>query len=518
MPGSRAAIRLWIGIAGTIALLSAETAPAQSLPPVWQSWLASLQSQGYTVLQGSALEFNDVYCQQTLYPFFHSCFSNDPNDPYIVPLPPVGDGYVDPYFGPSAGMPDAAGVPVAQIYHLALNEAVVSIVTLPPTAAYFSYQSYLFTRPARVYRHAQQLSPDPARALIFGTFNNSINNVDIARQSGLEFGTGIVAFITTPNKSLAASLSSSFASVGGRRRFLFTEAMGTNLNPGLGQNNDDFTSVIRYSDPQDPVAGNLWRSDAAANVQVFRIIQPREQGAVTYPQTPLLPKSFNTDESDQSASLSELSQILRNWLAAEENDSTVSVHASDSSEKVAANGVVISGEVGPYCIKHGTDCGADSQDTDAYKTADIGTLPAGRMFMVDGVNHAVTDDATFFSVSVSDPNTATGVAAVSQTSGRAAGFKAGPLTGSAADVLHSLGLYQQASSSLRSDLGQLYVAIFTRPCPNAAVYCLQPYTTNLDPAVLPYADSVVMTERAYLLPGFVNGADPDYLLNPDVIY
>jgi hypothetical protein len=492
-------------------------AQADSGPTIWQTWLASLQSQGYGVTQGSAYEFTPAYCQQVIYPVFKTCFSSDPGDPYLQPLVPMGNGYIDPYYHNTSTLPD--GTVVGQDYRLDTTEALLVILTLPPQAAYFSYESYLFSRPTSFYPNGyEKLSPDPTRASLFATFNNSINNVQVFRQSGLSFGQGTVAFITTANSTLTASLVDSFSAVGGNPSLLFTEALGSTLNPGLDQDNDDFSTVVRYSVPQSTSVGNHWRSTIATQMRVFRIDQPAGMAVTRYGTTPLSNKSFNADETSQAGDVAELSQLLQSWLATEENDSGVSVRTLAPSEKVSASGVIVSGEVGPYCIQNGTDCGADQQDSAAYWGGNVGTLAANQMFIVDGVNHSVTNNTTFMSLGAADASRGTGIASAAQTNSTAAGFTSGSLTGSAAQVLQDLGLYGQASPGLISDLPNLYVHIFTRPCDPALVYCSQPYTTTLPTSAVPLTHVINMTERAYVLPGFLNGANPKYLLDPDLIY
>ena len=250
------------------------SASAQSFA-TWWAWLASLQAQGYAVTQGSAVVFTAAYCQQTDFPSFKSCFNSDYEDPYIQVLPSVGGGYVDPAYGTITSLA-ANGTTLSQVYQLDTTEALLVIVDLPPAAAYFSYQSYMFTRPTGRYPGGK-LSPDPGRALVMGSFSNSIDNIGIQQQSRLGFGQGTVAFMTTANSSLASSLVASFAASGGSPSTLLTDPMGSNLNPGLGSASDDFISVLRYSMPQDTVAGN--RANPAADNHT-----PASSIRMTFPQ------------------------------------------------------------------------------------------------------------------------------------------------------------------------------------------------------------------------------------------
>ncbi len=491
-------------------------ARAQTPPPVFQSWLNSLQSQGYTVTQGSALEFTSSYCQQTIFPIFHTCFSSDPGDPYLQPLVPLGAGYQDPYYQNPITLP--SGVQVGESFELDKTEAVVTLVQMPPTAAYMSYQSYLFTRPVSNYPNGvQTLSPDPSRAFEFATFNNSINNVDVLKQSGVGFGGGTVGFMTTANGTLMKNLVSSFVAVGGNPQLLFPDQMGSNLHPGLTSAADDFSLVVRYSLPQNETTGDLFRTNIANNMEVYRIHQPAGMSVARYAKITLDTKYYNADETSLASELQELSQLLQGWLATNENKPSAAIYKAAATLKVTTAGVMEAGELGPYCIQQGTTCGADEQDSAAYWGANPGPLAASQLMFVDGVDHTVTNNATFVSIGASDAHEGAGVAEAAQTNPTATGFTSGTLTGSAAQVLKDLGLYSKASSKLIQALPDLFVTIFTRPC-SGPVYCTAYYTTTLTTAEVPYQDNISITERAYVLPGYPTGANPDYLLDPYVIY
>ncbi len=498
-------------------------AQAQSPPPIFQSWISSLQAQGYSVTQGTAYQFTSTYCQQVSQPVFKTCFANDANDPYLVAEPPVGAGYLDPYYGKQTSVTTPAGVLADQFYRLSTGEALLVIVNLPPQAAYFSYESYMFSRPITSYRRGfSKLTPDPARAEIFGSFNNSIDDVTIGKQSGLTFGQGTVAFITTANSDMAGNLVASFGAVGGNENLLFTEALGSNLNPGLGQSNDDFISIMRYTIPQDADAGSQWVNDPTGNVQVYRIDQPSFLSIKRFGSVALANKSHNTNEFsaklDHKANLAELSGLLSQWLAGQEPGVTPTVNQTVASETVNTLGKATAGELGPYCIQHGTNCASDSQDSDDYKTFMLPSFADNRMIITDGVDHTVSNNATYHSMSVQDLTLGTGITTAAQTNPKAAGFTAGTLTGSALTVLQQLGLYSKASPALQEDLPNLFVHIFTRPCATQLIYCTQPYTSVVSDTDLNTTDAVLMLERAYVLPGFPNGANPNDLINPDVIY
>ncbi len=254
------------------------------------------------------------------------------------------------------------------------------------------------------------------------------------------------------------------------------------------------------------------------NVLVYRIDEPPSVGVTTYPPATLLTKSYLTDESIYAGDVAELSHLLQGWLATQESKKTYTIKAAKGSETVTQQGVITKGSVGPFCIKYGTYCIADEQDTASYQTMSIGPVPANRMFFVVGVNHVLTNNATLTSVSIIDNPLNEGVLGISQTNPAAAGFdNAGPLTGSAALALQTLGLWNQASAQLQNDSPYLYVQLFTRSC-TTQVYCGQPFTSVVSSGMIPLGSAIAAMERAYVAPGYPNGANPDFLVTPNAIF
>jgi hypothetical protein len=498
--------------------LTAVPAWAQGLPAVWQNWLTQLTSAGYGVTQGSATVTSVAYCQQVIVPVFGTCFNSDPGDPYVVPLMPAGAGYIDPYFGGFENQTLPNGTVVGQGFRLANTEAELVIVQLPPQAGYFSFQGYVFTRPIADYtKKVNMVSPDPARADLYASYNNSINNTDILRQSGLTFGQGYVAFITTANSSLAADMGNQFAAVGGNPNLLFTDEVGSIVHTGLDASADDFSMLLRYLAPQDATAGSNWLNNPANNVFVYRIDQPAGLATTPYGATPLLNRSYNTKESVYDSNVAELTSLMKGWLATQETASKYKVKTAVATMKASSTGVPKSGSVGPICIANANLCNGDEQDAIHWSVA-VGKIPANDLFIMDGVNTTATNNTTVFSLALEDAPTKTGVVTINQTNPGAAGFNSGDVTGSAELALMTLGLWSQASPALQAAAPYLYVQIFTRGCTAQQVYCGQPFTTVVPSSVIPYADGISVFQRAYALPGYNGGPNPTYVLAPNAIY
>ena len=90
----------------------------------------------------------------------------------------------------------------------------------------------------------------------------------------------------------------------------------------------------------------------------------------------------------------------------------------------------------------------------------------------------------------------------------------------------ALGIYNQASTKLKSQLGDLYAAMVSRDCTGAAhSAAVSPYCIDLSAAALAAegidlpADAVIaVTQRAYLKPGQTSGANPDVSLPPVLVF
>jgi hypothetical protein len=484
-------------------------------PPVFTAWLNALSAAGYGIVQGAAMANTSQTCTAQLQPVFGTCFFNDPNDPYVTPLMPIGAGYADPYFGPMASQPLANGTQVGQAFRLATTEAELAIITLPPAGAYVSYQTYLFSRLSSDYKHgAKSSSPDPARGLLFASFNNSTNNIDIARQSGLSFGQGTIAIVTTANAALAADLVQQFVASGGNPNLIFVDPIGANVHSGLSSAADDLINLVRYLVPMDPVAGPAWRADPLDNVLVYRLDQPAGAQVQLYPTQTLLTKSFNMNEAPYEADVTQLAALMRTWLANQEPGKPIVILPAHTSEQVSAAGVLTGGNVGPFCIGGGSNCGGDEMDTDSYRSMLVGELLSGQLAIVVGVDHTLTNNATMYSLAVDDTTLGIGVLGVAQANAPVTGFASGNMTGSAVTALQTLGLWNAASPQLRAAAPYLYLQMFTRGCTTQS-YCNQPFTQLIS---LPASDEINITERAYVLPGVPNGANPDDLANPKLIW
>jgi hypothetical protein len=128
-------------------------ARAQQVPNPGQSgFLSVIQgfSSTYTFTQGNYAAFGAIdptYPCQPYITAFSSCFGNNPSTPYLLVQPPVETMNYLPSYVQSTFQSGGT----SQFYQLGASEAIVTIITLPPTSAYFSLQTYMLERSSSYY-------------------------------------------------------------------------------------------------------------------------------------------------------------------------------------------------------------------------------------------------------------------------------------------------------------------------------------------------------------------------------
>lgn len=474
----------------------------------WNSWVSSLSDDGYTVTAGAARIQTSADCDQFV-AMFGSCWGNNPAAPYVLIEPPVNDSYVDPTYAEPFSETTDDGTAVNLFWRLAPTDALVTVIDLPPQAAYFGYQSYLFTREASAYDNLvdTNTSPDDSRLELFASVGNAINQSVIEQQSGLDFGGGTITIISTGNQALAEALQDDAQSTDGLDSTqLIVEPLGDNLSIGTGEDADDLLTLIRYALPEDDSAADDWRDAIASHVHVYRVSD--SGGNVERYAQPTLTEKDGTDESDYADALDELQRLVQLGLSSRQDVATASEFVT-SSFTVGDDSY---GLVGPDCIDNGADCLGDTQDTDAYRVAKAGKLSGSQIAVSIGVNATQTGNATYVSLGAYDSDTMTGVASASQTNEDAAGFSSGELNGSAEELLSDLGVLDQASDDLKAKLDELYAVAWSRDCDQGVSPCETISTDDV-----PEDSSIAIAQRAYLRPGDTVGADPDKLLAPRLI-
>jgi hypothetical protein len=248
-----------------------------------------LEHQGYEVSRGYFKLYTHEDCDSS-YAVLGTCNGNNPAAPYVQPVvQPWPEEYVDPHLAGAFG-PTAAGY--ATTFRFAPREALVILGVLPPPAAYFGLQTYLFTRQGAFDMKSAQyqyfapnaymlrmffstVPNEPERIQAFSSLSNSNNHVVIERQSG-EVWDQVRYIIITPDRSMNDVVRDALSVIGIEGQDVFTEPVPKDMRIGLSQSQDDFVPFIRYAMPRDGggpgTQSAKWRKDLP--LVVLRIRDP----------------------------------------------------------------------------------------------------------------------------------------------------------------------------------------------------------------------------------------------------
>src|SRR5262249_42626751 len=144
------------------------------------------------------------------------------------------------------------------------QDALLTIVSYPPKAAYLGYISYVFTSQISNYAGITPPtpptpSPDSSRYEIFGSIGNDVNDVIVQNQLGVPpWNNSIVVYITTSNEKLANALIERAKKRGIDPKSIFIEPIGSNVITGNGPNADDMVTLMRYAIPRSIPLSTAW--------------------------------------------------------------------------------------------------------------------------------------------------------------------------------------------------------------------------------------------------------------------
>jgi hypothetical protein len=489
---------------------------ATSTMQTYTNAVTELRASGYRVAQGNAFLFTNSDCP-TFVAIFNSCFGNNSAAPYVVPQPPTEGSYVDPDYAAPLNTPGPNGQNTNIVYRLSDNDALITVVSFPPKGAYFGYQSYVFTSAISNYPVSKPLqvvaphgSNPPSRYELFASIGNDVNNAVVQNQFQSPWDGQVVVYVSTPNQVLANDLIQQLSANGVNAKAILIEKLGANVRTGNGPAADDLVTLIRYAEPQNQSAADIWLGNLSANVKVYKV--SKTTPVSRYPTNRYTPRSSNS-EALLREPLRELTGILNGWLATVQSAQTIESQEFSPTTLYNPLTQTPSGLVGSDCIENGTICAGDNQDTYTYALSPKIQLGSNDTMVVAGVNHNLFSNSSYISLAIYNAAEAAGVASASQTNPDAVGFDSGSLTGSAEAVLRELGLYNQASTALKAALPRLYVSLISRNCSYALNYCVSLDGTTLIPA----GANINMYERAYLRPGDTTAADLNNMLRPYVI-
>jgi hypothetical protein len=461
---------------------------------------AELKKQGLEVKEGYFQLWRIEDCPAS-FAVMETCFFNNPTAPYVLPVVPYWpDEFVDPA---TAGAFGRTRPGYGTTFRLDPKEAIVIYGFLPPEAAYFGQQSYLFTRKGTfkedndtyefisriggtaVFFHTVPANPE--RIVVFSSLSDSHNNVVIEQQSGAVWNQ-FRYFIITPDQGMDAQVRQVLRRLSVAEEHVFTEGIPSNVRIGLDADADDFLTGFRYSMPADGGAkgtpSDRWRHHPALRILRIRDARP-EPTVQRYPaweedspkKREAKPEAYLRDDLTRL-----VSAVAKAW-GQPCGDPACSTRAAPFIDTQSEPFNL----VGPKCEDIGMDCQGDTQDASYQFRAGFG-FDDGQVYAVIGTLGTATGNATYVSLGVNNFRLRLGAKNVDGTK----------LMGSATP-----GFYPGVQN-----LDKFYVYYFTRDCEGLEHlthgFCLSVEDTEL---VIPPGDRASFVERDYLKAGTSRGPD-----------
>ncbi len=467
---------------------------------------------GYEVARGYFKLYTQSDCPDT-YQVLGSCLGNNPAAPYVIPIVPAWpDEWVDPGTVGALG-PTAEGYNAS--YRLDSHEAIVILGQLPPPAAYMGLQTYLFSRPGTWKEDSTQyqfvktnvpallrtffsvLPQHPERLQVWANLSNSINNVVIKNKSDSVWNQ-VRYFVITPDRTMDLTVRQALAGLGIPDNYVFTEQIPSDMTIGLGEEADDFMTILRYAMPADDTRSNAWKEELPLVVLRVRDTRPNQQMQV-YPPVEFEARSGATPpEITLKPDLLTLAKaVCQKWGQSCDLEGT----AFDQRARPLLNMQMPPlSLIGPECVKVGMNCLAPNEDTVYFMSARL-PLPNNLVYALVGALGTRTGNATYVGLGLNESLTQLGFDNISdeQLAGSADGY----------DVPNH---------------DQLFIQYFARDCTGlegltAGSHCYSigdRLPACYDPTDLS-CSMLALSVRNYILPGTQRGPAPELTLNPRVI-
>lgn len=459
---------------------------------------ADLQANGFAVARGYWTLWGVNDCKYPIQVIGY-CYGNNPVAPYVLAVvPPWKDEYLDQSVHHLLNEPLRS---MSAIYRLDQREALVIVAQLPPPARYFGIQSNVFTREIalnpqdRIFAKVSDpllqgilfgVSPDPSRVMLVASVGNSTNNIVIERQTKRDPWNQPAYIVITSDADMAAAMTTALIKAGASPSEIFTEPVSPALvHVGLNRSADDLITYIRYSMPDDPIAGEQWRRDLPLTILRVRDMSSREYDN-PFPIPAYEQRAANFNENDLIDDFKALqAAVVTRWAPSE-----TTIIPFFSAYKFLDL-------IGQHCLGYpadptrgAMDCLGDTQDAD-YQISLSGQLDNGEVIALIGVLSRATGNATYTSLSVNWFPQLVGVANIDDNE----------LAGTAASF----------AGVLKHDPGMFYVYYVARDC-TGLENCREVPTQ-----LVANGEIIKFIQRNYINPGSRNGPNPEMILNPIAI-
>lgn len=465
-----------------------------------------LTAQGFEVSRGYFKLWTADNCEYT-FERMGMCYGNNPAAPYVMfAVPPWPEEYVDPVTSTLWG-PSAPGY--IDVYRLDPREAIVILGQLPPPGAFFSEQTWLFTRQGTynagsdtyknvdIYAHGllrflfATVPGNPGRIQSGSMLSNPNNNVVIERKSRAAFDQ-IRYFVITPDQFMDNAVRQTFTGIGVKDEDVFTEQIPSDMKTGLDQGSDDFTTAIRYAEPKDGggtgTPSDLWRKNLP--LVVLRVRDTRSDRRIQpYPPVVLETRTAVNELPLKSDLGSLLAAVGRKWEQPCAN--------SDCSDR-AKSFMDVQGfpayTKGPLCREIGENCLLDNWDASYHFYGPL-SLDNGEIYAVAGTLGTETGNAIYVGLGINQTSRLVGIENLS----------AGDLKGTANAYVREV-----------SNTGKFFLYYFTRDCSDLKELTDE-HCFELPVTLIPVKDNVALSIRDYIKPGTQRGPDSSFVLLPEVL-
>ncbi|NQV13590.1 MAG: hypothetical protein HQ530_04810 [Parcubacteria group bacterium] len=321
-----------------------------------------------------------------------SCWGNNPSTPYMIYKLPLAPGQTVPNTM-SEGIFNPDLKDYWNDYRLRPDEAVVFIGNTPPEASYYSYRSYLELR---------YFPEEDKQKRIFASLGDTINNmsINVDSASSSDIFDKPVMIITTADTNINEKVHQIAKSAGYSQKIINDDKIPYGMvRMGLDKEADTFAFIHRMAFFNDKTAGDNYMANSGA--RVFRITPKTEVTDITPHKTdPLRVRGTgDTSELDLAETLEELRQAIHNkYSDLRTNDLKTSLWLFE----------------GFNAIQGGIDVIGENRDTTYLKTESfkLDNDPS-EFVIVYGVNHALTQKATYSNFGVYGEKLINGVGAVS---------------------------------------------------------------------------------------------------------
>jgi hypothetical protein len=429
-----------------------------------QRLTAVLTQRGYIVQTGQIRFFRIEDCLAV-----ESCVGNNPSSPYgMYCFPPAPGDTV----ARQAEPPCPSDSNLRWVWRLRPDEALVFLGKTPPTARYFSFRSYLFSRQGWFWRRP-----------LFASLGDTLN-LEVIATAGTPFGaagdpfTAETVVISTADRRLDATLRELLTSRGAPQAIINTDIIPAALTHlGLEKKSDDFAMLFRVALFADPTAGQRYLREPPATI--LRVTPEAPSAIDPFPVPPLRPRGTHTSEA---------------WLRPALDELVVAVKARYPHLRVRKRRTVTFDLSGRQCLERGTPCLGDNPDTIYNASIPTWLGDHAQDFLVAvGINHQKTGKARYLNLAVYHTKRLMGVGAVTDR-----------------EVADSANLYLP-QHPLQS---YLYAYKFARDC-QGEPFCFSVPTGQLG---VPLDEALNIIERPYLEPLTRTGPLPDQLVHPQVLH